>query len=456
MGIWDIFNGNLKRDLEQINAEWAAAIDTKEVSYAQEQRNTPFSPFLLQDTPAVWTDPKSYSERAHAALQCGVSKACIMQRAIAISNIDVKVEGNPNAKQLMLNPNIKDGDLQTFLKNLETVLSIDGQVPLFWDTRVPDKAQLHTFRPDLVRNDVASSRYYYNPRLLRGEVGIENAQYVFTYDPITGKTLKAQERKGSNLVTISGGLQMLGYPDPRNSTDGMSPVSPIMRHIDLLKSIETLLAKKFNSGGTKAGFFEIQHNMLDDAQIEQIRAQFKLLNPDGGGNVLPSGVKYSDAQLTLAEMSVLEVRNQLINEICSALQVPPEMIGQAIGATYANVRGKDKIFYRNFIGPEAHWLVGQLQAGLRAYVDGKATLAVDETSVQHLEEDRLERASKKAQMKSYTRNEIRADLGDPALTDEQGGNEIVGAEVNMGQPEEKPKGPVDFNADAGNRGDNNE
>ncbi|OJY60935.1 MAG: hypothetical protein BGP16_00920 [Sphingobium sp. 66-54] len=421
----------------------------KEWDYRQsEGRNQYAGIFSLPALNINWTNWKSYAERADAIYRNSVAKTCVERRARSIGNIDIKYEGGNKAVEALLKrPNVRDGDLGTFLNNSEVSLSVGGDLDLFWDMRLPSTPMVHAFRQDLVVDDVENSRFLYAPH---GVTDGKKPQFIFEYDNL-GKTTRALQLVGDSYKVIRGGFQKISYFDPRTSSEGAGAGDSALTAIDIMNAIDKLLHSKFKAGGTKAGFFQLSGEPTD-AEIEKMRSQFAALNPDGGSTVLPAGVTFNDAQLTLAEMEVLEARNQMAKEICTAFQVPAELVNES-EATYANARGKDKIFYRNFIGPEAHWLVGQLQTGIRLYVDPNAELAVDETSVQHLEEDRLERASKMAQMKCFTPDEIRAVMGyEPAEEDAQ----FVGAQVNMGQPEEKPKGEVAFDADAGDRGDDND
>lgn len=424
-------------------AQSPAWMNKKEVDYSEHQPQNQYGAFTLPALATNWIDIKSYSERSNAIMENSIAKTCVLHRAKAIGNIDIKYEGdNPAVKLLLDSPNAREGTIQTFLTNGEHVLSIGGDLWLFWDKRTKNRPTLHTFRPDLMKHDPKAKTYSYNPSGNKPE-------YVFTYDHL-GKTIKAEVLNGSKYEQFDGGLQRVSYFDPRTSSNGAGAGDSALRAIKIISAIDDLLAGKFNAGGAKNGFFEIPATLTDD-EAARLQAKLSLLNPNGT-HVLPSGMKFNDSQLTLAEMEVLEAYDKMAKLICTAFQVPNELVF-ATGTTYANMRGADKIFYRNFIGPEAHWLVGQLQTGLRLYIDPKATLSVDETSVQHLEEDRLDRASKMAQMKCFTADEIRAALGYEAAPADA---EFVGASVNMGQPEEKPKGEVAFNANAGNRGDNND
>lgn len=443
-----IFGRNKNADLEElVRGSVAQAFEQqKELDYSKyEPRNQYAGGFSLSPLEITWTDPADYSKRVKATYKNATAKACVLKRAQAIANIDIKYVGeNKAVKELLKRPNHRDGTIQVLLNDAEIHLSVGGDVYFFWDCTVPNSPKLHTLRPDLVINDVQNSRYLYKPSQT------DKPDFTFEYDR-TGKTTRVLKRVGAGESVISGGLQHIRYFDPLTATKGVGAGESALAAIDVMNAIDRAMAGKFRAGGTKAGYFQVKGDPTD-ADIAKLKAQMAALNPDGMAHVLPGGVEFNAAQLTLAEMEILAARAEMKQDICAAFQVPAELIN-ASQSTYANARGMDKIFYRNFIGPEAHWLIGQLEVGLQLYVDANAKITVDEASAPHLEEDRLERASKMAQMKCFTADEIRAALGYEAAPE---GTEFVGADVNMGQPEEKPKGPVAFNADAGSRGDKNE
>ena len=423
-----------------------SSAETKELGYGQYQPASQYSgAFSLPALNYEWTDPADYAKRAKAILHNSTAKACVLKRAQAIANIDIKYDGKNNKViELLKRPNYRDGTIQVLLNNGETNLSIGGDLYAFWDKTLASRPALHTLRPDLVVNDTKRGAYFYKPS------PSDEADLVFEYDNL-GRTVRALKRNGRGYSVFQGGLQQISYFDPLSSTNGAGAGDSALRAIDTMNAIDKMLVAKFRSGGAKAGYFQVKGNPTE-REIEKLHAEMAMLNPDGSAHILPAGVDFNGAQLTLAEMEILAARVAMAQDICTAFQVPYELLNSS-ETTYANARGMDKIFYRNFIGPEGHWIIGQLEVGLQLYIDPNAAISLDETSVQHLEEDRTERAAKMAQMKCFTADEIRAVQGyEPAPE----GAEFLGADVNMGQPEEKPKGPVAFNADAGNRGDNNE
>lgn len=426
-----------------------AEIEQKDYDYGYAE-TTIWNGMSLPATFAKWTDSKSYAKKSQALLSNSVSKACITKRATAVGNVDVKVvKGNDAVKRLITSPNHREPTLQAAMQVWETTLSIGGDLYWFWDLSLGENPKLHNFRPDLVQYDPATRTYSYDPTGYFN--GKRKPEYLFTQD-MSGKTVSCQKLVGGAYQAFKGAIQHVCYYDPRTALEGAGAGDSALRAVDIMNALDELVANKAAAGGSKAGFFECVGSPTE-ADYASIEAQMARLNPSGNLNILPPSLKFNAAQLTFQEMNVSETRNQMAKDICTALDVPAELVNEA-NATHANARGKDKIFYRNFIGPESHRLVGHLQAGLRMYVDAKAELMVDESSVQHLEDDQLDAIKALASTGCFTINEIRAVRG---LAPREDGDVLCGAkQIPQGQPEEKPKGEVSFNADAGNRGDNND
>lgn len=438
--------------LSYIKAGWDGLVpEKKDYSYQQFEPKYQWQQLSLPALVAAFTNAGSYTDKANVLLSNSVSKACIEMRAIGVSDIVIKADkGNGNVKSVLNSPNSQDGTMQIALRNWETVLSIGGGFYWYWDLTLPSNPKLYSLRPDFVTCKIVGSQriYQYNPAAALG-TGTE-PEMIFTNDA-TGKTISAEQRIAPKQYrSIRAAIQPVFYYDPLTAEGGGGPGDSALRAVDIMNGIDTMINRKVCAGGNKAGFFQIT-NQPTAAEYETIKLQMRALNVDGQVSVLPPGMQFKEAQLTFQEMSILEIRNQMAKDICTAFRIPAELVDED-QSTYATARAKDKMLYRNFIAPEANWLLGQLQNGLRLYLDPNASLSLDESSIAHLETDNLDAITAMAPTGCFTINEIRARCGLPPHPD---GDTLVNKQVPQGQPENKPKGPVDFNADAGNRGDKN-
>ncbi len=422
----------------------------KDFPYAQFEPQNVYAAIGVPQSITNWTNPNSYSNKAKALLSNSISRACIQMRAVGVGDVTINIDkGSTAVKSLMTSPNAQDGTLNAAVRSWETVLSIGGGLYWFWDLTFPDNPKLYSFRPDFVQNDVKNKRYLYNPAGFFG-TGTE-PQMIFNYDA-TGKTISAQKLVGPKTYqSLNGAIQPVFYYSPTVSEGGVAPGDSALRPVDVMNCIDSMVNRKVQAGGNKAGFFQLVGSPTD-AEYEQMKVQLAALNADGAVNVLPPNMQFTPAQLTFHDMDILNLRNAMARDICTAFSVPVEMLSES-ESTYATARAKDKMFYRNFIDPEADLIVGQLQTGLRLYVDPTASLSVDESSISHLESDQLDTIKTMAPTGCFTIDEIRAVRGLKALPNGAGKVLCTPAPVPQGQPEEKPKSPVDFNADTSNRGD---
>lgn len=409
-------------------------------------------------TKTSWAGNSDFAKKADLLLkQCPVSKACIEMRAQGIQNIVLETKNvSRETTRLLDSPNSVDKTLPAAFKSWSIQLSVGGDLWWFWDKRVPGLPQLSSLRQDFMHNNVKDRQYEYYPGRNSGKQ--TKPEFVFKYDR-SGKTIAAYAYNGTNYTQFEGAVQRVSYYDPTNPLEGAGAGDSALRSVQIFLLCDDLIQRKFNSGGAKNGFIKAPL-VRTDADIAKIKAQVNALNADGGMNLLAGGMDFLAAQMTFGELQLIELRDKAADAICTAFGVNSAMVNVGT-ATHANLRGMDKIFYRNFIGPEAHWLVGQLQWGIRAYLgDATAEVVVDETAIQHIQDDLDDKMTKWANSGCVTIDECRAVIGLPPLPNGEGaalaGKKAQAAdETGLGQPEEKPGGETSFNADAGNRGDNN-
>lgn len=454
MGVMDWFSGGRQYVSRPSDYEIVEPIETKDFDYSRSLELAQTEKLGLFSSPfadAKWGKCESFAEKANLLLnQCPVSRACIEMRAQGIQNITLEVKAKRETKRMLTSPNALDRTMATFLKNAEIQLSVGGDLYVFYDKRVPGLPQLHTFRQDLMFKNVAKQRYEYIPGKLNGNT---TPEYVFYYDA-SGKTTSATTGAGR---AIDGALQHISYYDPTNPIQGAGAGDSAIRSVQNYLLIDDLVRRKLASGGAKNGYFKTQ-GLYSDADLARVQTQMAGLSATGGTQLL-AGLDFEAAQLTFAELQLDILRDKAADAVCTTFGVNSAMVNVGT-ATHANLRGMDKIFYRNFIGPEAHWLVGQLEWGIQQYVDASATVTVDETAIQHIQDDLDDKVVKWAQSGVVTIDECRAVIGLPPLPNGEG-KELAGAkaqaadETGLGQPEEKPGGETSFNANAGDRGDRN-
>jgi HK97 family phage portal protein len=143
--------------------------------------------------------------------------------------------------------------------------------------------------------------------------------------------------------------------DPDNQMFGMSKLEPLV--YDVFGDIEANTSNYafFKNSGVPSGVYIIDDEFTDDDEknlaIKNLEKQLK-----GGKNkhkVIYSNV-IKDVKVTQQnhkDMDFIVGRKFAINKICSALGVPPFMIGYTEGVNLSNGEGQDKNFIENTIIP---------------------------------------------------------------------------------------------------------
>jgi len=467
MGLYDSFKTGLNKiwNYDPSGKEWLLENHIKDYDYTQYQLNNEIQ-YSLASVPVVqsinpaWTDAKSFAKRAEVLyFKCTVSRACIEKRAQGISEISLNIKGNAQVQDLLKNPNPTDKTLTNSLRNWETSLSIGGDLYWFWDFRNALAPRIWAFRQDLVANNTEQKQFEYVPNRMNGKS--TKPAFVFKYDAF-GETTQAFEFVNGNYVVIPGFLQRVSYYNPLYSSEGAGAGDSALRAVDNWLVIQELIHKKMKSGGAKFGYFT-GASVRSEKDVADLTAVMSNLNRQKEINVLAGSMDFVANQLTFAEMQLLELRAVEAAAIQDAFKVPGVLLNSTTQTTYANMRAGDKIFYRSFIAPEAKWLIGQLEYGIRKYIDPEAEVTVDETDIAHIQDDQMQMAKDMAATGCFKIDEIRAVLGREPLPKGEGDHLATGVVhesvsvdgTGSGQPETKPKGPVSFNADSGNRADNN-
>lgn len=96
----------------------------------------------------------------------------------------------------------------------------------------------------------------------------------------------------------------------------------------------------------------------------------------GGTPVLEDGMQYHSEQFNAEETQFLQGRELSREEVASVFHVPPTMLGQTRGSTYANTREHHTMLYQDVLGPIFAFIKAELEAQLLP-----ALLAVDNEGV---------------------------------------------------------------------------
>ena len=439
----------------------------KSADYSKDEQHNRNRSWMLSGAGLVteesWTNTANYALRAKKLyLDCPVSRRCIDIRANKIRSVQVQVEkGNDYTRRLIERPNFVDRTFNQMLSVVETELDLGGDGWLFLNTTPGQSPTLEVLRQDFIDNDPVNNFIAYNPaKALRG--GGE-PELVFHTNPEIPSMVDAVYKRGPDgrLHEIQGSLLHIQHHNPFSSSSGSGSGDAIIRSVDLWLLIDGMLNKRFKSGGRNQGFLSLPNNIeeLTDEQFAELESRLKKISELNEIQYVADGTQFLSAQMTLKEMDLVQIRNQLERAICSAFGVPAVMVNMEGEASYANQRGVDRIFYTGELKPRVDWILGHIQAFLRDNTaDKRCVLSIDESEIEYLKTDNMELAKAASSMKIATVNELRAMIGMEPI---KGGDELPTAKPEPAEsaapidpatdvPSDEPR-QVSHNADTSRR-----
>jgi len=186
--------------------------------------------------------------------------------------------------------------------------------------------------------------------------------FPHTVSPIPGDSTKGEDfishyqfQEGTNKRRLEPGEVIHSmFTDPSDMFWGMSPLQAIARTVDTDNEAVTFNKIALQNRAITDGVFSFDKS-LTRSQWEEARAQVKDQH-QGSKNartpwVLGGGARWMQMSMTPAEMDFLESRKFTREEICSAFQTPPPLVGIYDNATLANIQIARLIFWEDTITP---------------------------------------------------------------------------------------------------------
>lgn len=276
------------------------------------------------------------------------------------------------------------------------------------------------------------SRHIY----LELEAGTDAARYYW-YDPNntwgTGSRMQAAPRLSDSAVRYRPRdiIHLPGPPDPNFPRWGLPWISPALDMIDLDNEITRFTQAFFERGAVTDHLYTSEHEMSDE-EIQRLETRWnrrRAGTENSFGLWVLDKTKGSLQRMGLAtgsrEIGLFDLRMQVEGRIASAANVPPIVVGFAIGlehATYSNYSQARGAMHEENTGPNLRkWeaeltfkLAREFGPGLRIRGDLSRVLALLEW-----EETRQRMEMAKLIGGGSTRNEARAALDLPPT---QGGD----------------------------------
>lgn len=157
------------------------------------------------------------------------------------------------------------------------------------------------------------------------------------------------------------------YPNPGDFYYGMSPLRAAGMATDIDTEAQRFQKVSLQNRGIPDGVFTLQGDTITREQWEQAREQVReqYQNKDAYRSPWVVGhAKWEQMSLSPADLDYVESRKFTREEILSAFNTPPPLVGIYDNATLSNIETARKIFWLDGICPLLEELRDQLQAAL--------------------------------------------------------------------------------------------
>lgn len=337
----------------------------------------------------------SFAERVVSAYyMCSVSRACIDERATALAEPSLKLftKGLEEVKEhQILELFKKPNDYQTFDEILQRILfflDLGGNAYLVKNRdRIDRVVSLSLFRPDLVTVNVRGGKII--SFLIRAgneviEKEVKDVIHFRTSNPLSEVT-------GTPLVLACG------------------------FEIDLLNTLNQYLKSISKNMMLPPGIFSIEEELTPDEferAKEEIKAKYAGVKNAGEALFVSGKISFQKLSMSLDELSIGSLREELESSICSVFGVPPVVIGAAVGlrnSPWSKYEEARKSFYQETMMPIWKYIERKLNVELVSEYDGELHLSFDLSKIEALQENELQKVEMIEKLKDVlTINERRA------------------------------------------------
>lgn len=204
---------------------------------------------------------------------------------------------------------------------------------------------------------------------------------------------------------------------------GFSPLRPVLGDLEIARLLDEFLADFFEHGGVPPFVLKVKFAVPPERAREILQkwsetyggarhwSRPALLDEDA--DIQPIGQSFSD-------MGLDTIIDRLELRICSALGVPPILIGARFGlerATYSNYAEARRAFFEDTMIPSITQIFEELQSDLLPEFGEGWEIEPDWSNVPAFQDDDFSRAARGFQAGIITLNEARAAIGFPPVAD---------------------------------------
>ena len=334
-----------------------------------------------------WADKKYLSAYESSLLIHTVVK----KRAEKVGQINFKlynakgdeVENNPYL-DLLYKPN----KLQTkneFFEMYQTYKDLTGATYIYVIKTGNKPVELQLLRPDWVEVHYSSD----------GEV----THYTYKPNSQVSKRLEADEVIASY------------FPSPLKALSGVSPLKPAATSIDIEEQLTAYQYSVLKNGGKIEGIMNFKAEDITEEQRERIRREFKRhyggAENSGVPLLLEGGAEYQNLGLSPTELSYIESKKMVRDDILMIFGVPKVIVAQTDDVNYSNAKEGKRVFLSETIKPLLDNLVQKLN---EFYIPENLTLVYEDPTPEDIEL-KLKQLETADRINAMTINEKREMMG---------------------------------------------
>lgn len=310
-----------------------------------------------------WTarDKKAYIEEGYK--KNAIVFQAIDKTATAVASIpwvlkDAKgeiVEDSP-INDLLKRPNLCTSRPE-FIEQIVSFYRITGDVFLE-RTTVDDGARV-------------AELYAHSPINMRTVIGENGIPLRYEYWTGQGDPI----RWSVNQITGQSDMHQMKTFHPETKAEGMSPLEPGGRSVDLNNEAVGHMAGLYQNGGYPTCVVEVENEEgeLSKEEFERFERQLESkLGADGRGRpmILEGGAKLKTIGFNPQTLDIINGKDSSARDIALALKFPPILLGIQGDSTYSNYQEANVALYVENIIPLSKKIVEHLNFWLHPFLDG--------------------------------------------------------------------------------------
>jgi HK97 family phage portal protein len=298
--------------------------------------------------------------------------------------------------------------------------------------------------------DLTGEAYWYLPK---GQGGVPAQIWVIPspyIQPIPGTTLQdfikgyKYERGTARIEFSTDDIVYFSYPNPKNMWRGFSCIQGIADAVYINSKMYEFESAMFENRARVGGIFTVEGNVSKQevARLEeQAKEKYTGVKQSGKNMILTGGMKFQPDSMTPQEISYIEGRKLIREEICAAFDVP---VGALVSTDVnrANAETADYRHAKNGIQPRLMRIEQKLNEKLLPMFDDTLFCAFD-NAVPEDREYELRRNDTYVKNNTFTINEVREEEGkDPVEWGDVAWMDSFLKPVSSGEERESPPAPA--------------